>query len=36
MEALRTVVGANPLVWEGEALTDDLEAQLKGLGYVED
>ena len=36
LEELRAEVGADPLIWEGEELTDELHKQLEGLGYIED
>ena len=36
LEALRSSLWEGRLVWEGEALTDDLEEELKGLGYIDE
>jgi len=36
MEALREVLYEERVVWEGEELSEDLEKQLQGLGYVDE
>ena len=35
LEELRAEVGADPLIWEGEELSDELHKQLEGLGYID-